>query len=134
MHDFFQPELIFIQQGDDLFISLLVDANNSPHVLWTKFHHSSSRVIPKGGSVEDAVQESRVLLYYSVFQNRDLYTRSLKSVKIEWRLPGHRRGTASYEVLCQFNPDSKELRELIPQLEVLAVRGEHLSNPRGGVA
>src|SRR5262245_5432747 len=67
-----QPELKFGQDGDDLVVSAMVEANNSPHVLWTRVHTFRGKVVPAGGRVEDAREEHRISLHYYVFQNRDL--------------------------------------------------------------
>ncbi len=115
-----QPELRFAQEGDDLVVAGMVIANNSPHVLWTRVHIVRAKVIPTGGTVDDAKEEHRVSLYYYVFQNRDLYTRSFKDVEITWRLRGHKKGSETYCVVEKFDPDAAELERLLPKLKSLA--------------
>jgi hypothetical protein len=76
-----RPELTFTQDGDDLVVTAKVGANNSPHVLWTRHHVLRSKVIPKGGQVQDAKEQHRISLHYYVFQNRDWYRAAPSSWK-----------------------------------------------------
>ncbi len=115
-----QPELQFTTDGNDLLVAASVEANNSPHVLWTRVHVLRARVIPAGGRVEDAVKKHEISLHYYVFQNRDLYCRSRKKVEVIWRLRDHRKGSETYKIVETFDPDSEEMKRLLPQLEVLA--------------
>ena len=115
-----KPELAFSQDGDDLVVTADVGANNSPHVLWTRVSVNRAKVIPIGGSVAEAKEVHRVSLHYYIFQNRDLYHRSTKSVHVAWRLPGHTKGDETYKVFQTFDPDSVELMDLVPKLQALA--------------
>ena len=115
-----QPRLMFKQDGDDLVVTARVEVNNSPHVIWTCIDESRARVISKGEQVDDAKQVHRIALHYYVFQNRDLYCRSIKFVEVTWRMSGHEKGDETYELVQTFDPDSAELLDLLPKLEALA--------------
>ena len=115
-----QPQLKFTQEGNDLVIAAVVSANNSPHILWTRVYTFRAKVIPNGGRLEDAREEHRISLHYYVFQNRDLYMRSLKDIEVIWRMPGHKRGSEEYRIVRTFDPDSDELKQLLPKMEALA--------------
>jgi hypothetical protein len=114
-----ESKLTFKQDGDDLLVSMTVDANNSPHVLWTHVNVISSHVIPPGGKVADAKFQTSVTVYYCVIQNRDRFVRSQKPVRITWRLVGRKKGEETYKVRQAFIPNTEELKELLPKLKAL---------------
>jgi hypothetical protein len=95
-----KSRLTFTQDGKDLVVSTTVKANNSQHVLWT---HAT-------------VQGKKVLLRYYVFQNRDLFVKGDKTIKVEWRLPNRKKDDCTFRVEEKFEPDSAELMRLLPQL------------------
>ena len=114
-----ESDLTFAQDGDDLLVSLVVMANNSPHVLWTRAFVQTGKVIPAGGTVAQAKPANRVSLMYCLIQNRDLFRRSNKSVVVKWRLPNRTREDKNYVVERCFSPMAAEWRELSAELNAL---------------
>jgi hypothetical protein len=95
-----RPKLTYEQKGSDLVVAMTVTVNGSPHALWTNA----------------TVAGKDVRLRYYVFQNRDLFTRNTKKIKVEWRLSKRRKDNLSFRVQEKFEPDSAELNTLLPQL------------------
>jgi hypothetical protein len=106
-------KLTFGQEGDDLVVSYPVTINDSAHVLWT-------RTVEVGKDV---------YLLYFVFQNSDLYARDggerrMKTVQVRWRLPGVKQTDREFHVDNRFEPNSAQLKDLLPKLKALAEAGE----------
>ena len=58
-------------------------------------------------------------------QNRDLLVRSQKEIKVEWRLPRHKKGDESYRVESRpITPGTGELQQAIPKLQELMRAGQ----------
>ena len=106
-----EDELTFRQDGDDLVVTTTLTVNNSPHVVLTDF----AMISPK----------DEVHLSCSVVQNRDLLVRSRKEIKVEWRLPRHKKGDRSYRVESwPITPGTGELQQAIPKLQELMRAGQ----------
>lgn len=102
------------QDGADLVVKMSVTANNSAHVLWTN-------TIDSG--------DTAVLQYY-VIQNPDLFVRSQKQVEVVWRIPKRKAGEVKIGVREVFQPNSAELKALLPRLQQLADEGAALKKAR----
>jgi hypothetical protein len=64
-------------------------------------------------------------LYYAIIQSRDdpiivTQRHRKKQVEVKWRLPGHQKADARYNVINQFTPSAEELLELAPRPVKLA--------------
>lgn len=99
--------LTITQDGADLVVKMNVTANASEHVLWTS-------AIDSGNTVT---------LRYYVIQNPDLFVRSQKQVEVEWRIPNRKAGDVKISVQEVFQPNSAELKELLPRLQKLSEAG-----------
>lgn len=126
MEESTELELVFEQDGEDLIVSTTVEANNSPHVLWTHVMVTSTgRVMQSDGRLAEA--RTMIWLEYCVIQNRDLIVRSLKDVKITWRVPGRKKDDSIFKAHEIFTPTSAELNDLLPELQALMEKGENRS-------
>lgn len=98
------------QDGNDLVVSLQVQANNSEHALfaWTE-----------GGDKE-------ITLRYLLVQNPDAFHRSLKWVTVEWRLAGKKEGDVKVKGVepVKLNVKTADLKGFAEQVKKVAEAGE----------
>jgi len=108
-----EPKVAIRTDGHDLVASIQVMANNSPNALWTDYEMTNKE---DGGVV--------VTLRYCLIQNPDLLVRSIKRVKIEWRLKNFAvlpSPLLTYRVEgFTMTPNSLELKALMSQFQLLA--------------
>jgi hypothetical protein len=126
-----KPDLGFTQAGDALVVTMTVEIDNAPHVLWTHvvIHTNEIDMGPPVG-VAGRIGKPEVVLYYYVFQNRDdpglwdATRKTTRQIQVAWRLAGHQRDDEIYTVRRDVVPSARELKALVPRLRKLAEEGE----------
>jgi len=106
--------------GNDLLVSLTIEINDAPHVVWTHAElvedHDPHLEGPRRPPILRWVE-----LSYHVIQCRDdpvlLHMRHRKKkIELTWRLAEHRKADVPYRIVDRFDPSAAELAELIPKL------------------
>jgi len=85
-----QPKLQIKRDGNDIVITTMIWANNSPHVLQTSWQRATKQLMT-------------IELRYVLIQNKDLLVRSRKKIRVTWRLKNMANvpGVFAYQVKSQ---------------------------------